>query len=106
MSRFCRDTGFRTPEEVTLHELPRWRDSVVTRSSTTTSNNCHRHLRAALHYYVELELMAENPILQLKPLTRYNTRRKACTKWTGRSGAGFSTRTRQTTSPRSFSTSP
>ncbi|MDE0280848.1 MAG: tyrosine-type recombinase/integrase [Gammaproteobacteria bacterium] len=80
MSLFCRDTGIRTPEEVTLHQFLQWRDSVVTRSSTTTFNNYYRHLRAVFNYCVELDLMPDNPILQVKPFTRYNTRRKACTE--------------------------
>lgn len=77
---FERDTGISALEDITAERLLEWRDDVVARSTTTTFNNYHRHLRSLLNFCVELGLIESNPMSRIKPFTRANTRRKACSR--------------------------
>ena len=80
VERFMNDTNVRRVDGVTREILLAYRDQVVERSSPTTYNNYHRHLRALLNFCVDQGLIDENPILKIKPFTRVNVRRKGCTQ--------------------------
>ncbi|MCY4148446.1 MAG: hypothetical protein OXF73_03640 [Gammaproteobacteria bacterium] len=76
---FVKDTSVHRADRITREVLLEWRDQVAERSSKTTFNNYHRHLRALLNFCVELELIGTNPILKVKQFTRVNVRKKGCT---------------------------
>lgn len=75
VQRFIENTGVRRIDEITKPVLLKWRTAVGNRSSTTTYNNYHRHMKAVLNYCVEERLIDENPFLSVKPYRRVSGRR-------------------------------
>ena len=96
---FVKDTSVHRVDRVTREVLVAWRQQVAERSSKTTYNNYHRHLRALLNFCVELELIPANPILKVKPFTRVNLRKKGCTLQELQDFCGFLERDRSPLSP-------
>ena len=76
---FCRDTGMCMLQDITIKKLVKWRNIVASRSSETTYNNYHRHIRVILNYCVQRGLLAKNPLARISQFKNAPTRRKAIT---------------------------
>ena len=77
---FIRDTGIDTVSDITSECIVDWRDSVVSRCTTTTFNTYHRHIRAIFNHCVRKKYMDDNPILLIRQCRRATVRRKACSR--------------------------
>ena len=75
---FLKDTGISDPRDVEIKTLVEWKEKVATRSSETTYNNYHRHMKAIFNYIVEVEGVDHNIFKVVKSYSRSNSLRQPC----------------------------
>ncbi len=75
---FINDTHIREVEDVTEDSVLRWKEQVALRSSETTYNNYHRHMKAVLNYAIKVGRIEKNPFCEIAPFRRGNNRRHPC----------------------------
>ncbi len=75
---FINNTGINSLENITEDTVIQWKEHVAQRSSETTYNNYHRHMRALLNHAQKREIIKANPFSAVSPYRRENVGRKAC----------------------------